>query len=169
MIRLSKLTDYAVLVMTSMVNRAGGVETATSLADRTGLPAPTVAKILKLLVKDGLMVSHRGAAGGYTLARTADAINVAQIITAIDGPIALTDCVEGGDTLCGVESLCPRRNHWEKVNRAVRTALEGVSLAEMAMPMPPFPAAAQDMYSHPPASQTGAKPDGRTAETGAAG
>lgn len=130
------MTDYAVLVLTSMVSRACGMETAPSLAERTGLPAPTVAKILKLLVKDGLVSSHRGATGGYVLARPADSINVAQIITAIDGPIALTDCVDGGDALCGVESLCSRRGHWEKVNRAVRTALEGVSLAEMATPHP---------------------------------
>lgn len=165
MIRLSKMTDYAVLVLTSMVNsRAGGLETATGLAERTGLPAPTVAKLLKLLVKDGMVASHRGASGGYALALPAAAISVARIITAIDGPIALTDCVEGGDALCGVESLCARRGHWERVNDAVRTALEGVSLAEMATPLP-FAGDGFGMYSHAPATL----PAPRPAETGAAG
>ncbi|MDZ5646185.1 SUF system Fe-S cluster assembly regulator [Nitrospirillum sp. BR 11828] len=135
MIRLSKLTDYAVVVMTAMMQGDGGPHTAVSLAERTGLPAPTVSKILKLLARDGLMASHRGAAGGYRLARAPDAINVAQIIAAIDGPIALTDCVEGAPGACGVESLCPRRGNWDRVNRAVRGALEGVSLADMARPM----------------------------------
>ncbi|WP_044562661.1 SUF system Fe-S cluster assembly regulator [Azospirillum sp. B4] len=135
MIRLSKLTDYAVVVMTAMMHGEGGSHTATSLAERTGLPAPTVSKILKLLARDGLMASHRGATGGYRLARPPEAINVAQIIAAIDGPIALTDCVEGSAGACGVESLCPRKGNWDRVNRAVRGALEGVSLADMARPM----------------------------------
>ncbi|MBB6253984.1 FeS assembly SUF system regulator [Nitrospirillum iridis] len=131
------MTDYAVVVMTTMSQGEGGTHTATSLAERTGLPAPTVAKILKLLARDGLMASHRGAAGGYSLARDPDDINVAQIIAAIDGPIALTDCVDGAEGACGVQSLCPRRGNWDRVNRAVRTALEGVSLTEMSQPVFP--------------------------------
>ncbi|MFM2041991.1 MAG: hypothetical protein RLY86_567 [Pseudomonadota bacterium] len=142
MIRLSKLTDYAVVVLTEMGRGGrgdghGAVFTAAALADRTAAPVPTVQKVLKLLAKDGIVLSTRGATGGYSLARPADRITVAEIITAIDGPIALTDCVEGADTSCGVERLCPMRGNWDRVNRAVRTALDGVSLADMAMPTLP--------------------------------
>ncbi|WP_119678971.1 SUF system Fe-S cluster assembly regulator [Indioceanicola profundi] len=142
MIRLSKLTDYAVVVLTEMTRVEPGtgkpaVFTAPALADRTAAPVPTVQKVLKLLARDGIVVSTRGAAGGYSLARPADRISVAEIITAIDGPIALTDCVDGGEGSCGVQPLCPMRGNWDKVNRAVRTALDGVSLADMAVPSLP--------------------------------
>lgn len=146
MIRLSKLTDYAVVVLTEMARidgRAGQptVFTAPALGERTAAPVPTVQKVLKLLVKGGVVVSTRGAAGGYTLARTADRITVAQIIQAVDGPIALTDCVDGAEGACGVERLCPIRGNWDKVNRAVRVALESVTLADMATPaLPELPA-----------------------------
>lgn len=130
MIRLSKLTDYAIVVMSEMA-RDGGTLTVPCLADRTGVPAPTVAKVLKALAPAGLMTSQRGASGGYTLCRPATAISIAEIITALEGPIALTACLEGADAQCGVESLCPMRGGWEKVNRAIRTALEEVTLADM--------------------------------------
>jgi len=136
MIRLSKLTDYAVVLLTAMgrpeTDGGAGMHTATSLADRTAVPAPTVQKILKLLARDGIVVSTRGAAGGYSLSRPADAISVASIIQAVDGPIALTDCVDGQEGSCGVERLCPMRGNWDRVNKAVRAALEQVSLADMA-------------------------------------
>ncbi|HYE52346.1 MAG TPA: SUF system Fe-S cluster assembly regulator [Azospirillaceae bacterium] len=144
MIRLSKLTDYAVVVMTTMMRSDSAMHTAASLADRTGLPAPTVSKLLKLLAKEGLLASHRGAAGGYSLARAPREITVAAVIQAIDGPIALTDCVDGAEGACGVESLCPRRGNWDKVNQAVRRALEGVTLADMAEPSFPPPPRAGD-------------------------
>lgn len=138
MLRLSKLTDYAVVVLAALAEtpaRAGALHTATSLADRTGLPAPTVQKLLKQLAKAGLVQSHRGAAGGYGLSRGADRVTVAQIVEAIDGPIALTDCVDGASGACGVESLCSRRGTWDKVNQAVRRALDDVTLADMAADM----------------------------------
>jgi FeS assembly SUF system regulator len=136
-IRLTKLSEYAVVVMTQMA--AGGpVHTAASLAERTGLPAPTVAKLLKLGVRGGLIVSQRGAAGGYGLARPPVGISVAQVVQAIDGPIALTECVDGVEGNCGVESLCPIRGGWDRLNQAVRRALEEVSLADMVTPHPAF-------------------------------
>jgi FeS assembly SUF system regulator len=134
MLRLSKLTDYAVVLMGEMARRPGAMTTAADLTARTGLPAPTVQKLLKLLARDGLMTSVRGAAGGYRLSRSAHAISVAEIIAAVDGPIALTDCVGGGDGTCGVEELCPMRGNWDKVNRAVQAALQSVSLSDMSAP-----------------------------------
>lgn len=134
MIRLSKLTDYAIVVMSEMAREGRTVHTVPHLADRTGVPAPTVAKVLKTLAAAGLMTSQRGASGGYTLGRPAAEISVAAIVTALEGPIALTACVEGADTQCGVERLCPMRGGWEKINRAIRTALEEVSLADLMGP-----------------------------------
>jgi FeS assembly SUF system regulator len=139
MLRLSKLTDYAVVLMGEMARRPDAMTTAAELTSRTGLPAPTVQKLLKLLARDGLMQSVRGAAGGYRLARGADAISVAEIIAAVDGPIALTDCVGGLDGACGVEELCPMRGNWDKVNRAVQAALQSVTLADMSVPTMPAP------------------------------
>ncbi|MBK3772605.1 SUF system Fe-S cluster assembly regulator [Azospirillum sp. YIM DDC1] len=134
MIRLSKLTDYAIVVMSEMARHVGTVHTVSHLAERTGVPSPTVAKLMKTLTPAGLTTSHRGAAGGYALSRSADAISIAEIITALDGPIALTACVEGGDSQCGVQRLCPMRGGWEKVNSAIRGALEQVTLADMMGP-----------------------------------
>ncbi|MGQ9367460.1 SUF system Fe-S cluster assembly regulator [Azospirillum sp. ST 5-10] len=135
MIRLSKLTDYAIVVMSEMARQMGTVHTVSHLADRTGVPAPTVAKLMKALAQAGLMTSHRGAAGGYALARPSGAISIADIVTALDGPIALTACVEGADDQCGVESLCPMRGNWEKINTAICAALEQVTLADMMVPV----------------------------------
>ncbi|ACI97931.1 SUF system Fe-S cluster assembly regulator [Rhodospirillum centenum] len=151
MLRLSKLTDYAVVVLTAMARSDAPVHTAASLAERTGLPVPTVQKLLKQLARGGILASQRGAAGGYALLREDTDVTVAEIIEAIDGPIALTDCVDGAEGACGVQSLCPRRGSWDKVNEAVRRALDGVSLADMALPsIPDFgiaPALATDPRS----------------------
>lgn len=135
MIRLSKLTDYAIVVLSEMARHVGAVHTVAHLADRTGVPAPTVAKLMKALTPAGLTLSQRGATGGYALSRPANAISIAEIITALDGPIALTACVDGADSQCGVERLCPMRGGWEKVNSAIRGALEQVTLADMMVPV----------------------------------
>ena len=94
-----------------------------------------LAKLLKLLVKGGLVESWRGVNGGYALTRKIDEITAADIIEALEGPVALTACVDGSDADCGVESLCPMRGGWEKVNRAIRAALEEVTLAELSQPV----------------------------------
>ncbi len=135
MIKLSRLTDYAIVVMSEMARHIGAVHTVAQLADRTGVPAPTVAKLMKNLTPAGLTISHRGASGGYALSRPAAAITVADIVVALDGPIALTACVEGAGEECGVESLCPMRGGWDKINRAIRSALEQVTLADMMAPV----------------------------------
>ena len=130
--KLSKLTDYAVVLLSFLSQTRKGPQSANALADDTGIPAPTVAKLMKLLAKAELVTSTRGTAGGYALQGAADVISVADIIAAIEGPIALTACVEESDDLCAVESTCGVAGNWESVNAAVRTALEQVKLDDMA-------------------------------------
>jgi len=130
MVRLSKLADYAVVVLLRLGTGAT-VQTASGLAVVTGIPEPTVAKVLKLLAGGRLAVSSRGARGGYRLARPLDQVSVAEVITVIDGPIALTACVEGATTSCEVSRICAVRGRWAVVNDAVRRALEAISLAEL--------------------------------------
>jgi FeS assembly SUF system regulator len=137
-LRLSRMTDYAVVVLSQMARSGNAVFAAPDLADATGLPLPSVSKVLRLLALGQLIVSRRGAAGGYALARPAEQINVAQILSALEGPISLTACVDGAEGSCKVETLCPLRGHWDVLNRAVRGALEQVSLAELASAAPCF-------------------------------
>ena len=136
MIRLSKLADYGIVIMTHLA-RPGGVQaSAQEIAQATRIPQPMAQKILKALAREGLLRSQRGVKGGYELARAARSINVAQIIEALDGPIAITDCVDGAAGDCLIESLCPARTNWARINSAVRDALEEVTLAEMAEAVP---------------------------------
>lgn len=139
MFRLNRLTDYAVVLMSQMAHERQKVRTAPQISQESGLPLPTVAKLLNALARDGLVTSHRGAAGGYTLARPAEDIPVAAIIQALEGPIALTSCVSGADDNCEVASLCPMHGNWNKVNSAIREALEKVSLADMTPGPGDFP------------------------------
>ncbi len=131
MFRLNRLTDYAVVVMTQMAHDPKAVRTAPQIARNTGVPLPTVAKLLNALTRESLVTSHRGATGGYTLHRRAEEITVAEIIQAIEGPIALTACVDVSGYHCDVETLCPMRGNWEEVNRAIHDALDQVTLADM--------------------------------------
>ena len=131
MIKLSRLTDYAVALLAQMVSDEKRVWAASELAETTGLPQPTVSKVLKGMTKSGIITAQRGAAGGYRLGRPARDITVGAIIEAMDGPIAITSCADGGDHSCHVESICPMQGHWNLVNRAIRQALESVSLADV--------------------------------------
>jgi FeS assembly SUF system regulator len=133
MFRLSKLTDYAVVVLVRL-SRGEAVQTSPGIACATGVPEPTVAKVLKALTVQGLVTSQRGARGGYTLARRLADIHVSAVIEAIDGPIALTACVDGGG--CDSHSLCPMHGRWDPVNDAIRAALDGITLADMESSMP---------------------------------
>lgn len=130
MIKLSRLADYAVVLLTQMVGETKAVHNAIDLAERTGLPVPTVSKILATLARDGILLSVRGAKGGYRLAAPPSRITVAAVIAAIDGPIALTQCVDTAGN-CNVESLCPTRAGWHKINDAILSALTGVTLADL--------------------------------------
>ena len=138
MFRLNRLTDYAVVVMTQMALRGGETRSAQQISEDTGVPLPTVAKLLNLLGRAKLVTSQRGAAGGYTLSTEPEEISVAQIIQALEGPIALTACVDGAADTCDAESFCPMRGNWNKVNGAIREALTSVSLADMMIFPPTF-------------------------------
>lgn len=125
------MADYAVVILAEMARRDGKLCTAGQLAGKTTLPEPTVAKVLKLLARGDIIVSTRGAAGGYKLGRSPDEISVATIVTALDGPIALTSCVDGNEECCSHAPTCPIKEQWTPVNNAMRAALESVSLANM--------------------------------------
>lgn len=143
MLRLSKLADYAVVVLVRL-SQVEGCETSPCIAGLTGLPEPTVAKVLKALTVAGLVRSQRGARGGYRLARPPSGIAVADVVSAIDGSIALAACVDGGD--CLSEPLCPVRGRWDPVNQAVVRALTQMTLADMtATPLRPHPRAAAQL------------------------
>jgi FeS assembly SUF system regulator len=131
MIKLGRLTDYAVTLLSQMVRGEAGNWSASDLAEITRLPLPTVSKILKHLAKSGIIQAQRGANGGYRLAGTAQSISLTTIVEAMDGPIALTECTESGDHNCYVEKICSMRGRWDKANRAVRSALATVTLADM--------------------------------------
>ena len=151
MLRLSKLADYAVAVLVRL-SRAEGCQTSPGIAAVTGLPEPTVAKVLKALAGGGLVASQRGARGGYRLARPLPAISVADVIRAIDGPIHLTACVDGHHAGCEAEHSCPCHGQWDPVNEAVLQALSGISLAAMAAAKPAsFPKTRADATAPVPA------------------
>ncbi|MCB2088714.1 MAG: SUF system Fe-S cluster assembly regulator [Sphingomonadaceae bacterium] len=131
--RLSNLADYAVVTMSAAARHCGGARvSAAQLAEETGLPAPTVQKLVSRLTAAGLLRSIRGAGGGLQLARPAAAISLADIIEAVEGPIALTSCVEQGRHECSLEGCCTVRPHWPVVNDALRGALAQVPLTQLA-------------------------------------
>ncbi len=132
MLKLGKLTDYAIVVMVQLAREGeNAARSASHLADKTALPEPTVAKVLKTLLKENLVSSVRGAQGGYKLARDPVALSVCEIVEAMDGPIAIVSCVEGSDDPCPAEQRCPTKGKWDPVNRAIRGALKELSLADM--------------------------------------
>ena len=135
MFKLNRMTDYAVVMMADMARSEDCIRTAPEIATATGVPLPTVAKLLKNLANAGLLASQRGAGGGYLLGRDPKAITVVEIIAAVEGPIALTACVTGSQDSCEVEPICSMRGNWDKVNKAVRRALGEVTLVDM-MPEP---------------------------------
>jgi FeS assembly SUF system regulator len=133
--RLSSMADYAVVTMTAAARHCGGIRvSAAQLADETGLPAPTVQKLVSRLTAAGLLRSSRGVGGGLKLARPAAAITLADIVEAVEGPIALTACSEHGRHDCTLEQACGVRPHWSAVNAALRGALAQVPLTQLSEP-----------------------------------
>ena len=132
--RLSSLADYAVVMMAAAARHCGGAcrLNATVLSVETGVPLPTVQKLVSRLSAAGLIESARGTGGGFRLARPAAAISLAEIIEAVEGPIAMTACVETGRHDCAIEDGCRVKPHWNAVNGAVKDALAGVSLASLS-------------------------------------
>jgi len=133
MLRISKLTDYAILVMAELA-REGEMLSAHALAERVHVESPTASKVLKLLAGAGLLESYRGANGGYRVSRQAADISVAEVIAAIEGPIAMTEC-SAEEGLCSQEDSCELRGNWQRISVAVAGALQEVSLAEMSVPV----------------------------------
>lgn len=134
--RLSSMADYAVVLMSAAARHCGHARVnAQQLADETGLPAPTVQKLVSKLSAAGLLKAVRGAGGGFKLARPAAAITLADIVEAVEGPIALAPCSENGKHDCTLEAACSVRPDWPLVDAALRGALAGVPLTRLARPM----------------------------------
>jgi len=131
MLRMGKLTDYATVVLASLAQDPARHRAAAELAQRTRLKRPTVSKVLKGLQRAGMVVSSRGAQGGYRLARGPEHITAAQILDIFEGPIAITEC-SGAASQCGIERLCRVGSAWQRVNAAIRRALEDVTLRQLA-------------------------------------
>ncbi len=131
MIKLGRMTDYGVVIMSEMAKAPGKVMNAPDLSLYTGLAVPTVDKILRNLGRGGLLESQRGAHGGYYLEKEATDISIADIVKVMEGPIAVTSCVDTSSSDCSVESCCPMRGGWEKINTAINAALNEVTLADM--------------------------------------
>ena len=131
--RLSRLTDYGILLLTAMAREPDRTHTARDLAEATQVPLPTVSKVLKTLTKGGVLVSHRGVVGGYGLARGPDRISLVDVVGALEGPIAITQCSEGPGH-CSLENGCSSAPHLQVVNQAIIGALAKIRLTDLVQP-----------------------------------
>jgi FeS assembly SUF system regulator len=131
MLRISRLTDYATVVLATLAQEPERVQTATALHERTRIALPTVSKLLKQLQRANLVTSTRGLHGGYQLARPAAQISAADILDALEGPVALTDCA-AGEGHCDIEGNCRVGRVWQRLNLAIRRSLQEVTLAQLA-------------------------------------
>jgi FeS assembly SUF system regulator len=135
MIRITRLTDYGIVLLSRFASgEPGRLFSARELGEATKIPQPTVSKLLKALTRAGLLESQRGTQGGYQLARAPRDVSVADVIHALEGPIALTDCTDEGAAACDIEHDCPVSSNWQRITRAVLGALEAIPLTEMASP-----------------------------------
>jgi FeS assembly SUF system regulator len=140
MIRVTKITDYGVGLMAHMAEQGNGsMATAPELSAALQLPLPTVRKILKILTRERLLVSQRGASGGYSLARRPEEITLMDLVQALEGPMALTECATGDPCGCERESICSLRENWSLVNSVLQSTLEGYTLDQMTGPGSPMP------------------------------
>ncbi len=131
MLRISRLTDYATVILATLAGDPARVQTAAALSEQTHIAAPTVSKLLKQLQRAGLVSSTRGLRGGYQLARSASEISAAAILDALEGPIALTDCAAGHGH-CDIEQTCRVGRVWQRLNQVIRRSLYEVTLAQLA-------------------------------------
>lgn len=135
MLRVTRFTDYASVVLTVLAHDPDAVLSTTGLAERAGLEAPTVAKLMKPLAQAGLVEAFRGVNGGYRLARDASRISLVEIVEAMEGPLAMTACSAEGEP-CSIAHSCGARSNWRRINDVVADALRAVSLADMLVPAP---------------------------------
>lgn len=138
MIKLSNLADYAVELMCCIALKPQQIHSSAGLANFTQIPLPTVSKILGTMVKAGLLTSHRGLNGGFSLSLAAEQISITNIIEAVDGPVQLTNCLGEGDSECDRISSCGTRSQWYRINEAVKGALGSVLLSHMIESVPDF-------------------------------
>jgi FeS assembly SUF system regulator len=136
MIRINRETDYSVLILSLMAADSSRRYSASMISAERGLPQPVVSKILKHLVREGVLVSYRGAKGGYGLARPPETITIADIVAAMEGPISLTHCTDEGPSACQYHDGCVASSNWRRINQAVHQALDGISLKDMITPLP---------------------------------
>ncbi|MCR9255510.1 MAG: SUF system Fe-S cluster assembly regulator [Alphaproteobacteria bacterium] len=148
--QLNRLTDYAVVILGQMTRHRGATVSALDLAKGTGFPLPTVQKVLKQLAKAGLVASQRGVGGGYQMVGTASEVTVGDVVTAMQGPIMLTACVEGSEDPCNCAAHCPLAGNWNRVNEAIRAAFASVTLEEMLTFPAPGPASVPDPVAKAP-------------------
>ncbi len=134
MLRISKLTDYATVIMSFLALDPLRIVSATLIAKEIHLSIPTVSKVLKILCEAKLVKSHRGTGGGYQLARPATEITVAEVVSAVEGSLAMTECC-AGKSLCALDSLCSIKENWKVINRIILNALSGLTLAQMTKPI----------------------------------
>lgn len=142
MIRISRLTDYGIVLLSHMATQHAQAASASDLAEALHLPLPTVSKLLGMLSRAGLLESQRGAKGGYALAALPAEISIIRIVEALEGPVALTLCSGDVASDCEYEGVCHLPGHWRRINGAIRAALEGISLAEIVTPQPMAPESA---------------------------
>jgi FeS assembly SUF system regulator len=136
MLRITKQTDYGIVLLSRMAAEPDRQFNAPELAAEAQLPLPTVSKILKLLARDGVLQSHRGVHGGYGLSRPPERITVAEVIGSLEGPIAITECIDDGPHDCAQQGRCHVQANWQVINSAIRRALQGITLRDMAGPLP---------------------------------
>ena len=155
MIRITRLTDYGIVLLSRFAGAdPGTVFSARELSGETGIPLPTASKILKTLTRAGLLLSHRGTQGGYSLSRPPEQVTVSDIIGSLEGPIALTDCSGEADGSCDIELTCPVRTNWQRITDAIRDALDAIPLTEMTVSFPFHGAAVGDPVKGAPVLET---------------
>ncbi|MCI0572405.1 MAG: SUF system Fe-S cluster assembly regulator [Myxococcaceae bacterium] len=145
MFRMSRMTDYGVVLLATLAREEGATLPARTLALRTGLPLPTVSKLLKALSQAGLLVSHRGVRGGYSLVRPAEALSVAEVLAVLEGPLTLTACGLSPQGACALEPVCPVREPWHQLSRKMLETLAHLTLADLARPSSSRSAAASPL------------------------
>ena len=152
MFKLNRMTDYAIVVLGALAHRQGEILATAQLAELTGLNQPTVAKVAKTLMAADLLETQRGVHGGYRLAQPAAATSLVQIVEAMEGPIAVNDCVDGAQAPCVVSNCCFMSRNWNRVNLAVRNALSDVSLEDLIDPAQLFTPTGHQPATDRPAS-----------------
>ena len=137
MLKISKLADYATVLLAHLARTPSALHTTQQISERTAIPAPTVSKLVKLLTREGILISQRGIKGGYSFAKPPESISMAEVIQTVEGGIALTECSHE-DSLCAFEGHCHIQHKWQALHRAFHDVLDGVSVADMASPLKPL-------------------------------